>query len=184
MKLAQLQYYDTSFTSSKPATVKDETGLVFVRLGIVSGTLSILILVLIVYSLTRIKALDKEESAMKKALIKKHYYDKEDMTKNPRWTLVEEMIQSNVESDWKLAIIESDILLEEAMRESGFEGDTLGEMLTNATKNSFNTYNSAWEAHHVRNEIAHSGTSHKLSKDEAIRVINMYRAVLTEFSVI
>lgn len=184
MKLAQVQGYYTATSVTKPVTIKDQVNVIFVRLGIVSGTLSILMLALIIYSLVRMKELDKEESAMKKALIKKHFHDKQSLVKNPKWLIVEEMIQGSTESDWKLAIIEADILLEEVMKESGFVGDTLGEMLTNATKNSFASYQNAWEAHKTRNDIAHSGASYKLTKDDAVRTINMYKMVLQEFGVI
>jgi hypothetical protein len=57
-------------------------------------------------------------------------------------------------------------------------------MLTNADPKSFSTYKYAWEAHKVRNDIAHQGTSYKLTKDDTIRTISMYRGVLEEFSVV
>ncbi len=184
MKIAQLQGYYENVSYSQPVSPKDQTGLIFTRVGIVSGTLSSIMVALIIYAILQMKSLDKQESAMKKALIKKHFHEKQNQAKNPGWVLVENMIESNSQSDWKLAIIEADILLEESMKNNGFPGDTLGEILTNATEKSFRTYNQAWQAHRVRNDIAHGGSSYGLTKDDAVRTINMYKMVLLEFGVI
>ncbi len=113
------------------------------------------------------------------------YQEKSAMqSKNPRWELVENLLQSPAEADWRVAIIEADVLLEEALMSSGFSGGSLGEILTNAGENSFSTYQNAWNAHKIRNDIAHEGSSYKLAKEDAVKTVNMYRTVLEEFGIV
>jgi hypothetical protein len=74
-----------------------------------------------------------------------------------------------------------DNLLGEALREKGYRGDGVGEMLKMA---SFKTVQLAWDAHKVRNRIAHDGSSFQLTPHEAKRVFNLYESVLRELKVI
>lgn len=104
--------------------------------------------------------------------------------KNEKWERVLEHANSGNASDWRLAIMEADILLEEVLRSKGFPGDTLGEMLKSAEGSGFVNLQSAWEAHKVRNRIAHSGGDFQLNERETQRVISHYEAVFREFEII
>ena len=48
---------------------------------------------------------------------------------NNRWQDVEKHIASDSPNDWKLAIIEADVMLEEILEEKGFAGVTIGDKL-------------------------------------------------------
>lgn len=104
--------------------------------------------------------------------------------KSTRFTIVEKHIASDNPAEWRLAIIEADTLLEEIVKKMGYEGTTLGEMLKNIELSDFNTLNEAWEAHKVRNQIAHQGSSFTLTKREAKRVVGLYEKVFREFDII
>jgi hypothetical protein len=69
-------------------------------------------------------------------------------------------------------------------KKMGYHGDTLGERLNSVEKSDFLTLNLAWEAHKVRNMIAHEGSNYLLTKREAKRVIDLYRQVFEEFEFI
>ena len=43
-------------------------------------------------------------------------------------------IQSPLEADWKSAILRADAIVESVLRDKGFEGATMGDILTNASK--------------------------------------------------
>lgn len=101
--------------------------------------------------------------------------------KNARWKDVQEHVQSERDNDWKLAIIEADIILEDLLKTLGFVGNTVGEKLKNASPNNFTTINHAWRAHNVRNKIAHEGGDFKLSRREAKETIAQYQMVFDEF---
>jgi len=104
--------------------------------------------------------------------------------KNERWHDVLSHIDSDRMNDWKLAIIEADILLEELLDKIGLPGATVGDKLKNASPTSFRTVNQAWRAHNVRNRIAHEGTEFELSQIEAQETIAQYKMVFDEFDAI
>ncbi len=100
---------------------------------------------------------------------------------NRRWANIQSLIHSYNQNDWKQAIIEADTILEEMLEKIGYEGNTIGERLKQANPDDFITINHAWEAHKVRNRIAHGGSKFNLSKDEAERIIELYKDVFNEF---
>ena len=104
-----------------------------------------------------------------------------DMYANKKWERVQSHMASQNESDWKLAILEADIMLDELLDVSGYKGDTMGEKLKQVDKSDFNTIDMAWEAHKVRNMIAHEGSDFAMSEREARRVVGLYEAVFKEF---
>lgn len=102
---------------------------------------------------------------------------------NSAWERVRTHIESQNESDWRLAVIEADIMLSELVDTMGVTGDSLGDKLKQIEKSDFVTLDSAWEAHKVRNQIAHDA-SYILTQREAKRVIALYEEVFKEFSFI
>lgn len=104
--------------------------------------------------------------------------------KNLKWERVVNHINSTNSSDWKLAIIEADIMLDELLRVAGYHGDSIGEMLKAVEKSDFLTLDQAWEAHKVRNRIAHDGAAFELTERDAKHVISLYEAVFKEFKII
>lgn len=97
---------------------------------------------------------------------------------------LQEHIESDNPNDWKLAIIEADIILDEALRKEGYGGNSLGERLKSISPQHLQTIDEAWTAHKVRNQIAHAGTdfvlTHKIVRDTMSR----YRAVFQELGLI
>lgn len=101
-----------------------------------------------------------------------------------KWQMALKHASSPNPSDWKLAIIEADTILDALLENSGYPGATLGERLKNADRGVFKTLDYAWEAHAVRNKIAHEGSAYALSEREAKRVIQLYEEVFKEFKYI
>ncbi len=106
-------------------------------------------------------------------------YDKE--KKNDKWEKILEHIASENPNDWRLAIIEADIILDEMVKSMGYQGESLGERLKRVEQSDFNSIEAAWEAHKVRNRIAHSGSDFVLTQREARRIISLYEQVFREF---
>lgn len=100
---------------------------------------------------------------------------------NPRWKKVLEYMESENQSDWKQAILEADIMLDEMLAHMGYEGAGVGERLQQIERSDFPPIEAAWEAHKARNMIAHEGASYQLSLREARRIIDRYRQVFEEF---
>lgn len=101
-----------------------------------------------------------------------------------KWAVVQRHAQSQSESDWRLAVLEADILLDELVRSRGWQGDNLGERLKGIDRADFQTLDKAWEAHKVRNTIAHEGTNYVLTEREAKRIISLFEEVFNEFNYI
>ncbi len=103
---------------------------------------------------------------------------------NPKWKIVEEHINSDDASKWKLAILEADIILGELLESLNLSGDGIGEKLKNVEKGDFEHLDDAWEAHKIRNAIAHEGSDFLLTQREAKRIVSLYEVVFNEFEII
>jgi hypothetical protein len=138
----------------------------------------VLIGVLVYYSTRYYQVI--EEDARRYQTVTKEEADAK--LEDSRWTYVKNLIESSQQSDWRQAIIEADIMLEELLTKLDLVGASIGDKLKNANPNHFHTLNDAWEAHKVRNEIAHRGSEYQLTDHIAYRTINHYENVFREFN--
>lgn len=103
---------------------------------------------------------------------------------NPKWQSILDHIETESQNDWRHAILEADIMLDDLLDKLGLPGETMGDKLKAVEKSDFTTIDSAWEAHKVRNQIAHEGGDFVLTQREARRVIDLYKKVFEEFEII
>jgi hypothetical protein len=96
-----------------------------------------------------------------------------------RWEQILLRVQSTNPADWKLAIIEADTMLDQAIELNFPNGENLGDRLKKITDNELRTLNDAWEAHKLRNAIAHEA-GYELTQHEAKRILRLYQNVLEE----
>jgi hypothetical protein len=147
-----------------------------------STIVSLLLLTGIVYSYIRLSQIRKEEKEeMDKKTEKSIEGENVELRRDKRWDLVLQHINSDSPNDWRQAIIEADTILEDMVFRAGYPGETLGEKMRGIEKSDFNTIDEAWEAHKVRNKIAHEGSQFQISKREALRVVDLYKKVFEEF---
>jgi len=99
------------------------------------------------------------------------------------WAKIETHFFKGDENDLKIAVIEADKLLEEALREAGIRGTSLGERLKNIKTNQLPNLDQVWQAHRLRNDIVHQSTF-KLKRDLAERALNIYEATLKELGLL
>ncbi len=107
--------------------------------------------------------------------------------KNPmtdRWNRVLAHMDTGNHSDFRLAIIEADIMLNELLEKLNLRGETMADKLKAVEKSDFLTIDLAWEAHKVRNKLAHEGSEFLLNEREARQVVDLYRQVFEEFFMI
>ena len=95
---------------------------------------------------------------------------------NQRWEEILRLTGSTSEADWIRAIIEADKILDEVVMSMQLPGDSLGERMKNIEVADFPVLQDAWDAHKVRNRIAHE-PGFKLSDREVGRVIGLYGKV-------
>ena len=103
---------------------------------------------------------------------------------NSKWEKVIVHINSTNPSDWKLAILECDIMLSEILEKMGYMQPSIGDKLKSIEPSDFTNIEAAWEAHKIRNAIAHEGSDFMINEREAKRVIGLYEAVFREFEYI
>lgn len=103
------------------------------------------------------------------------------VTKNSRLDDILTHVTSDNPNDWKLAIIEADIILDGILKDRGYAGNTLGERLRSISPNQLASIQDAWEAHKTRNMIAHEGPDFVLTKRMAEDTIKRYMRVFAEF---
>ncbi len=98
-----------------------------------------------------------------------------------RFDRVMEEAYSENEQNWRLAILEADIMLKELLDLEGYRGETMADKLRQGDKAHFKTIDLAWEAHRARNHVAHEGSGSPLTAREARRIIGLYEQVFREF---
>jgi hypothetical protein len=157
----------------------------FAKYAVAAFFLSIALFVLLVVYILREKEI--RNKLMKRVLpvggeIASKLEDSE--IENPKWKLVEEHIGSEDPNKWKLAILEADIILSELLESLHLPGDGVGEKLKSVEKSDFDHIEEAWEAHKIRNAIAHQGSDFLLTQREAKRVVKLYKSVFEEFNII
>jgi hypothetical protein len=148
---------------------------------------SIFFLTIICYAIIRLFEIRAKEHkhlhheiaqyAHNKAEYEKRLHEEVGGSKNERWGKTLNYLFSQHSSDWKLAIIEADSMLEGLMDQLGFKGENLGDKLKGADQDSFPGLTTAWEVHTIRNRIAHEGLAFELSQHEAKRVIALYEQI-------
>lgn len=147
---------------------------------IVAYIIAIILLVIYVYAATRMKQLNDLRSEMVKE--RERIYDERFRSgpKNDRLSDIQTHIASEHPNDWKLAIIEADIMLDETLKSRGYTGNSLGERLRSVTASQLQSIDDAWQAHKIRNQVAHGGADFILTRRLAEDTIKQYRRVLTE----
>ncbi|HEX5774987.1 MAG TPA: hypothetical protein VFY28_03455 [Candidatus Paceibacterota bacterium] len=149
----------------------------WVLVTIIAFLITFAAIAVLIHSTVRMHATKRQE-APKYATIGAHAA--EERRDHRRWSHVITLIESPNQSDWRQAIIEADIMLDDLLIQLGYVGATTGEKLKAVNPEHFKTINDAWEAHKVRNEIAHQGSSFELSDHLAYRTIKRYENVMVE----
>lgn len=145
--------------------------------------ISVLAIALIIYCLVRLWEIRKEAKE-KQIAMQVRVIENESFGHTLRWQNVLEHANSDSPSDWRLAILEADTMLESASQKLPVVADTLGERLKKIDKSTLRSLDSAWEAHKVRNRIAHEGLDFDITKRETLRVIGLFEQVLRELDAI
>ncbi len=166
----------------------------FSGLKIVATLLVIILITIILYCLVRLYEIEQEGNPKKESKTTSKTVNalnnsgtlvqNVEVKENPVWTSVRSKLLSDNQSDWRLAIIEADIYLDRVLDQKGFYGDTLGDKLKQIDPEKLPSVQIAWEAHKVRNRIAHDGSDFTLTMPEARRVLSYYEIVFRDLEVI
>lgn len=98
------------------------------------------------------------------------------------WLVIENSIQKDNPASWHLALINADKLVDSALRELRFSGQTMAERLKSA-KNKLSSPNSIWHAHKLRNVVAHE-TGAEINFDQTRRAMASFKQALKDLGAI
>lgn len=95
------------------------------------------------------------------------------------WLAILKKLESENPSDWNLAVMQADSIADNILKEMGLGGETMGERMKSLDKSRLATLDDLWEAHRIRNEIAHSPEKN-VTKHRAVYALSLFEEVLKE----
>ena len=171
-----------SFHTWGPFVISWAKDIVGILIGL-SFPVSVFFIIVIVYSVERLKILRKKESAIYEAKVEEAFEDVQGQGESEntrRWDDVVKHISSPNENDWKQAINDADIMLDQLLGTMGYRGLGVGEKLKRVEPGDFKSVQDAWKAHLVRNRIAHE-PGFVLTQSQAQETYLLYKKVFDEF---
>ena len=154
---------------------------IFSNLKILGGFLSLVILILFITNFIRTNKFLRARANLLKTIV-----PPETARESPlgsKWDEIQRHLNSIKEAEWKFAVIEADNLVDSVLKAGGYPGDTMGDRLKNMDKSQIVTLDGLWEAHKIRNRLAHDVT-YFLRYGEAKRAIQLYEKTLKELGVL
>ncbi len=99
-----------------------------------------------------------------------------------RWLAVEQSLVRDNESSYHMAVLNGDKLVDSALRDRGFSGQTMGERLKTAN-DTWSRRNDIWQAHKLRNKIAHEPDV-RVTYDQARVALRSFKQALKDLGAI
>lgn len=94
-----------------------------------------------------------------------------------KWERIKKRLEKGWEAEAKLAIIEADGFLNNALGMMGYGGESLGERLEQLNTDVLPSLDKVWEVHKIRNNIVHD-PDYKFSVEKAREAIGVYEEAL------
>lgn len=96
-----------------------------------------------------------------------------------QWLKTKARLNTGMESEYKLAVVEADSVLDETLSKMGFGGQSLGERLEKLSAVSLPNINEVKETHKARNNMIHD-PNYRLNLDDAKKAIDVYEKALID----
>ena len=92
------------------------------------------------------------------------------------WLAIELKLKKDHPDTYMLTVMEADKLLDQALKERGFVGQTMGDRMKAANK-QWTRANAVWGAHKLRNRYAHEANTNASYKEVAIALAAFRRGL-------
>lgn len=138
-------------------------------------TMDFMLLVFIVFTLLRYQKLQK--TVLGDTITTRPVSFKD--TVRDEWAEIQKLLTSKNSSDWSMALIRADGLLNDILRNLGYEGDTMADRLKIVDPTKLKSLNEVWSAHRLRNIIVH-GPTEEYPKETLVYAIKTYEHALKE----
>ncbi len=99
-----------------------------------------------------------------------------------KWLEIEQQLKRDEPGSFHLSVLNADKLLDSALTQAGFRGQTMADRLKSAAK-QFSNRNAVWAAHKLRNQIAHESDVH-VTYDNARSALAGFKQALKDIGAI
>ena len=99
-----------------------------------------------------------------------------------KWLQIENSVRRDNPASWQVAIMNADKLLDLALCERRFKGQTMGERMKSAEK-VWRNANHVWGAHKIRNQLAHEVNA-RVSYETTLRSLSALKQGLKDLGAI
>jgi hypothetical protein len=99
-----------------------------------------------------------------------------------KYLVIENSLKRDEPSSYHLSVLNADILVDQALRERGVRGKTMGERMKSSVT-LFSDRNGIWTAHKLRNQIVHESDA-KVTYDQARHALASFRRALKDLGAI
>jgi hypothetical protein len=99
-----------------------------------------------------------------------------------RWLAIETKLKRNDENSYTVCIFEADKLLDQALRDRGLSGKTMGERMKQC-QGKWTNGNGVWAAHKLRNRLAHEDDA-KVDYERARQALVAFKQALKDLGAI
>ncbi|MFH1551853.1 MAG: hypothetical protein ABIC36_03180 [bacterium] len=178
MRTALLKIYDSFSFEEYFSQWQD----IIILIKIFSFIISLALLIAIIYLIIKLRKSIKAtlEMALESTSIASNLPKKE---MDKKWESILEKLETKDENAYKMAVIEADNMVDNMLKATGYQGEDMGERLKQITSAQLANINELWEAHKVRNRLAHETDFH-LSHGQAKRAIEIYQRALENLEAI
>ena len=90
-----------------------------------------------------------------------------------QWGRVAKRLEKKKETEYKMAIIEADNLMEEVLRKMGHKGETIKDLLEQVDSKTIPNIEEVQQAHKFRNNVVHD-PDYELTYEQAKKIISIY----------
>ncbi len=146
-------------------------------LTVIFSLFNVILFGFIIFALRRYSKLDE--------LVGKSKGIKEEAPSAPKeevfgqWAHIRELANSSNPSDWNMAILRADALLDDILQHLSYEGLTLAERLKIVDPAKFSSLDNVWSAHRLRNMIAHDPLEQH-TRETIIHALRSYEQALKD----
>jgi len=99
------------------------------------------------------------------------------------WNRILRRLATGLESEYKLAVIEADDILEAALKRMGYMGETFEEKLEKLTSATLPNIEDVQKAHEIRNNIVRN-PDYRLNFDEARSTLDIYAKAFSSLQIL
>ncbi|QQG45691.1 MAG: hypothetical protein HYW89_02100 [Candidatus Sungiibacteriota bacterium] len=137
--------------------------------------LDLVLLVFLIFTLRKLFSLRRVQP--EKEIVPHVITPKEEVKES--WGHIRELANSSSPSDWNMAVLRADALLDDILTHLGYEGTTLAERLKIVDPTKLPSLERAWSSHRLRNAIAHDPLEQH-TRETIIHALRSYEQALKE----